>query len=139
MQRFLSKIDIPSDRNKCWNWLASKKKPFAYGQFCVSGKMELAHRVSFTYFNDDIPEGQMVLHKCDNPSCVNPAHLFLGTQLDNMKDMTEKGRHKSPNREKLFCRKGHEYAGENLYVDSLGKRYCRTCRKANIASYKERR
>lgn len=139
MQRFLSKIAIPEDRNKCWNWTASKydsNKTLPYGKFYFKGRMLLAHRFSFEYFNSKIPTEQMVLHKCDNASCVNPSHLFLGSQEDNMKDMSKKGRHKSPNKEKTHCRKGHEYFGDNLYIDSLGKRHCKRCRKDTQLAYK---
>lgn len=75
----------------CWIWNKSTKEG-RYGQISVGRKMERVHRVSWNLYFGEIPSGMYVLHKCDNPLCVNPAHLFIGTQKDNMDDMIEKGR-----------------------------------------------
>jgi HNH endonuclease len=64
-----------------------------YGAIRVAGKMRLAHRLSWTFANGEIPLGMCVLHRCDTPGCVNPAHLFLGTPADNTRDSVAKGRH----------------------------------------------
>lgn len=63
-----------------------------YGQFNVSGRKTLAHRIAWELSNGPIPEGMCVLHTCDNPACCNPAHLWIGTQIDNIRDMESKGR-----------------------------------------------
>ena len=92
--RFMSKVD---KTDSCWNWTANKSKG-GYGKFKLkNGKQELAHRMSYKLYVGDIPKGEnihdtCILHKCDNRSCVNPDHLFLGTQKDNQMDMAYKGR-----------------------------------------------
>lgn len=92
MERFLTKVrKTPS----CWVWTAYKN-PNGYGRFRIGKKKETAHRASWTIFKGQIPVGYQVLHTCDNPSCVNPGHLFLGTHLSNMRDMVSKGRHITP-------------------------------------------
>lgn len=75
----------------CWEWKKAKTA-HGYGAISVAGNQCAVHRVSFELFNGKIPEGIFVLHSCDNPSCWNPTHLFLGTQQDNMNDMKRKGR-----------------------------------------------
>jgi hypothetical protein len=74
----------------CWNWTGPKRK--GYGHVWVNGKTVRAHRASWMLVNGEIPDGLFVLHKCDNPSCVNPDHLYLGTHTDNMKDKVERDR-----------------------------------------------
>jgi len=80
--------------NGCWEWTASKTS-LGYGQFNLFGTKK-AHRVAWSIYRGAIPGGMCVLHKCDNPSCVNPDHLFLGTLSDNMQDCFNKGRGKIP-------------------------------------------
>lgn len=75
----------------CWIWRIGKEKE--YGRFLVdSGKHVGAHRYSWTLVNGEIPNGMHILHSCDNPKCVNPNHLSIGTHQDNMKDRSRKGR-----------------------------------------------
>ncbi|MFA5037008.1 MAG: HNH endonuclease [Candidatus Izemoplasmatales bacterium] len=91
IERFFSKVSVkgPDD---CWEWQGSFFKS-GYGKFSIGRKTLYAHRVSFEIKNGKIPEGRMVRHKvCDNPRCVNPAHLSLGSQKDNMCDKVIKGR-----------------------------------------------
>lgn len=92
-QKFLDRISIPGDYiDGCWIWIGAMHKG-GYGHLKFDGITRLAHRISWELFNGPIPEGFLVLHKCDNPPCVNPNHLFLGDHADNMKDMWDKGRH----------------------------------------------
>lgn len=77
--------------NQCWEWVGHRL-PKGYGTFGLGKDSFYAHRVSWIVAYGDIPSGMMVLHKCDNPPCCNPHHLFLGTNDDNMKDRDEKGR-----------------------------------------------
>ncbi len=89
-QRFWKYVDKKSD-DGCWHWMGSKIKN-GYGQIKINNKMILSHRFSWELHNSKVPKDLYVLHKCDNPKCVNPSHLFLGTQQDNMHDMINKNR-----------------------------------------------
>ena len=86
-ERFFMKVE---KTDTCWNWMAYRKKT-GYGCFCMGVKNNLAHRVSWELHNGSIPEGLHVLHKCHNPRCVNPDHLYVGTHTDNMNDRIKDG------------------------------------------------
>lgn len=89
--RLLNQIRI-NIANGCWEWIG-KTWGGGYGYIWYKGKTVSAHRVSANvFFNFDIFSKFLVCHKCDNPSCINPNHLFIGTQDDNMKDMAKKNR-----------------------------------------------
>ena len=90
--RFQSKIRVTPG---CWIWTASKRR--GYGAFQVNRTTKrAAHRIAYQLYVGPIAEGLLVCHKCDNPACVNPDHLFLGTDMDNQHDMIRKGRQVIP-------------------------------------------
>jgi len=93
-ERFWPKVNIPEDKTKCWEWNAGLDS-MGYGAMSMPGKkyFERSHRISWTLKNGDIPKELCVLHRCDNPKCVNPDHLFLGTNSDNVSDKVKKKRH----------------------------------------------
>ena len=94
-KRFWKKVNFFGE-NGCWEWIACVDTN-GFGMIFIDGGPRAAHRISWEVFNGEIPKGYSyhglcVCHKCDNPRCVNPDHLFLGTHTDNMKDMVKKGR-----------------------------------------------
>ena len=91
MKRFFDKID---KTESCWNWTAGGRN--GYGSIKHNGKTIDTHRMSWMIHFGEIPDGLFVCHKCDNRKCVNPNHLFLGTNQDNMKDAFNKGRLNMP-------------------------------------------
>jgi hypothetical protein len=92
---FWAKVDIKND-NDCWNWKLSKTE-FGYGRVRVNYSEYRAHRLALSINNkEDVPHEMCVCHRCDNPSCCNPTHLFIGSKLDNTHDMIGKGRNKNP-------------------------------------------
>lgn len=89
VERFVAKIH-PRESG-CWEWIGARHRK-GYGKIVGAQGTQYAHRVAWVLKHGPIPDELMVLHRCDNPRCCNPAHLFLGTHADNMRDMVVKGR-----------------------------------------------
>lgn len=136
-ERIKSKIKVQS--SGCWVWQGATDNK-GYGQIRVRKGTHLAHRISYFIFTGINPEGKHCCHKCDNPPCVNPAHIFLGNMKDNIIDSVQKRRHY--NSKLTHCRKGHELSGDNLsYQKTKGggvERRCKACSNARSRGYNKK-
>jgi hypothetical protein len=112
----------------CWEYLGWLDKD-GYGMLPVSLRVS---RIVWEYHNDTIPKGWVVRHTCDNPPCVNPDHLLIGTVRDNSRDMVERGRHRE--QRKTHCPNGHPLEGDNLRrrVLNQGPRGCAICQRQHV-------
>lgn len=155
-QRFWKYVS-PEPNSGCWLWDGAATYT-GHGKILhQSGRLILAHRLSWTMHRGEIPSGLLVRHKCDNPRCVNPDHLCLGTHKDNSRDAVERGRisrgtkhglktrgdnngsrlhperrprgenHWNFGKAKAVCKNGHPFAGDNVALTKSGKRVCRQC------------
>lgn len=132
-QRFMAKVDTSGE---CWEWTAKRDRS-GYGRFWYREDASyLAHRAAYELFVGPIPDGLVVCHRCDNPGCVNPRHLWLGTMADNNWDKVAKGRASGPRSGAPDCARGHPFDEVNTRW-YRGKRNCRTC--ANEAQRRRRR
>lgn len=141
-QRFWSHVN-KGGPNDCWEWTSSRTE-WGYGRFARTigadgPRVVRAHRYSFElHFGEPIPPGMFVCHRCDNPPCVNPAHLFIGTHTDNMHDMASKGRRYEVQPE--TCPNGHRYEVTGFTIHPTeGYRRCLECRKESARRCYERR
>ena len=124
-ERFWSKVDKTpgyGPNGDCWEWKGAKNE-HGYGLIGTNNKKLIkSHRFSWESHNGQIPNGMIICHACDNPSCVNHLHLFLGTQADNVKDMITKGRQNNAVGEKASSAKLTEAKVRAIRADKRGYR-----------------
>lgn len=129
-ERFWAKVDLSGE---CWVWTGSRAggtKVGGYGRFYLHGRVMPAHRRAWELTSGPIADGLLVLHRCDNPPCVRPDHLFLGSYRDNMLDASAKNRIHRPTRTVTHCGRGHELVGDQVRIRLDGSKLCRVCEVA---------
>lgn len=134
-QRFWEKVQKGPNENDCWIWTAAKRgQNLDYGVLKVSVEEGdvAAHKFSYELHNGPVPEGMLVCHTCDNPPCVNPAHLFTGTHRDNAIDREKKHRSSKHGLQKLDDKSAKEIKYSTLSQCKLSKIY--GVSRATIAS-----
>ena len=119
----------------CWIWQGARAGG-RYPAFKLRGQQVDGHRLAYEWANGPIPIGFHVLHTCDNPPCVNPAHLFLGTEGDNARDKERKGRGRYGKR--THCPAGHPYDEKNTYI-YRGWRHCWICKRLAYARWRAKK
>jgi len=116
VERFWSKVDKSGGEDACWIWMGYTG--IGYGQILWGKRQIVSHRIAWTLTYGDIPNDLLVLHKCDNPPCVNPKHLFLGTNQDNVDDKMRKGRYHA-----VYGEKHGKHKLTDLQVSEVRQRY----------------
>jgi hypothetical protein len=127
-QRLLARrhVEYSPDPDPCWVYMGARGH-FGYGEITIKRKQWKAHRLAWEVWRGPIPDGKWVLHRCDNPPCFNPRHLFLGNQTINQRDSSAKGRTRNGSILKTHCPRGHPYAETDYGYDWA--RVCRICKQ----------
>src|SRR5262245_12801496 len=123
----LSQVNKTSD---CWLWTGSVDKD-GYGLLRHNGKLRRAHRAFYEHYREPIPDDMVIDHHCKTPSCVNPFHMEVVTNAENL--------HRGRWGQATHCIHGHDFDEENTYYSNQGKRQCRTCQRLRMRKRRERK
>ena len=133
IEKFWSQVDKSGGPDACWPWTGRIRNAKGYGGFHVEGRFQVAHRWLLGYLRGKPLKwpDEIGCHRCDNPPCCNPAHLYIGDHHQNTLDAIERSGHPAGiTRAKTHCVHGHEYTPENTHwYDGGRRRYCRTCKR----------
>ena len=132
-ERLFKKVDKSGE---CWLWTGGKTHD-GYGMMTIKGKTTYVHRLSYQLHKGEIPEGMYVCHSCDVPSCINPDHLWLGNNADNMKDMYKKERRVHVRSD--TCKRGHVYEEVGFSIRNakgVERITCLGCKRMREAKYR---
>lgn len=141
IDKFWSFVNVAGS-NDCWTWKKSPKT--VYPRFSVGRKVYAASHVALATTGRFVPLGHVACHRCDNPVCVNPNHLFASSQKDNIRDCVLKGRRAKHKKKRVKCRRGHDLTPENSRERITKAGYlaieCKTCKRiSNSRIYTERK
>src|SRR5437899_6916792 len=123
--------------NGCWEWTGMVSKS-GYGKikWRPIGDLRVHRLAAHLWMDFDLKDGRRICHRCDNPPCFNPEHLFKGTDKENQIDSVKKHRHWLAR--KTMCKHGHKFSPENTYTTKLGARQCRKCHVINVTAARRR-
>ena len=135
MKRLFNNSEVKDTGCIEWNGHRNEK---GYGRISFGNVVIKTHRLSYMFANNlnSLSSDQFICHSCDNPACINPEHLWLGNNMDNVIDMVGKGRHWQ--QKKTHCKQGHEFTEENTRATSKGHRTCIACVTIRNKEYKQR-
>lgn len=138
VKRFWAFVEKRGD-DDCWAWTGGTTAD-GYGRFWDGQQETGAHRYSYLIHKQDYDPSLLACHTCDNPTCVNPAHLFMATNAENTRDKMKKGRHRLTF--PIRCRRGHFYDRENTYYyveNGRSQKRCKACVRMHVSAYKRRK
>lgn len=137
LRRFMRQVDTSGGIDDCWPWTGQQyDKSQGYGKFFADGAAHRAHRWILAHtLGRELTSKEFALHRCDNDTCVNPRHLYVGDHAQNMQDVVERRRHRA--HRQTYCKHGHKFTPENTRI-TKGTRHCRACHRERSRVHRAR-